>query len=157
MAVSEMPPSVAEFLAGKRFAVAGVSRRAQQPANAIFRKLRGSGFDVLPVNPNAPAVEGVRSYPDLASIPGPIDGVVIASPPRTALDLVRQCAERGVGQVWLHRSFGVGSVADEAVAECHKRGVRCIVGGCPLMYCEPVDIAHRCVRSWLRLFGRVPG
>jgi predicted CoA-binding protein len=157
MAMGEMPSSVAAFLAGKRFAVAGVSRRPQQPANAIFRKLRDCGFDVLPVNPNAAEVEGVRCYPDLASIPGAIDGVVIASHPSTALDIVRQCGEKGVGQVWFHRSFGAGSVAGEAIAECKARGVLYIVGGCPLMYCEPVDVGHRCIRSWLRLFGRVPG
>ena len=155
--MANMPSSVAAFLAGKRFAVAGVSRRPQQPANAIFRKLRDSGFDVLPVNPNAAEVEGVRCYPDLASTPGAIDGVVIASHPRTALDIVRQCGEKGVGRVWFHRSFGAGSVSDEAVAECKARGVSYIVGGCPLMYCEPVDVGHRCMRSWLRLFSRVPG
>jgi hypothetical protein len=32
-----------------------------------------------------------------------------------------------------------------------------IVGGCPLMYCQPVDFAHRCFRWWLRWQHRVPG
>ena len=152
-----IPSSVAEFLAGKRFAVAGVSRQPKQFANAIYRRLLDSGFEVLPVNPNAAEVEGVRCYPDLASIPGAIDGVVIASPPRTALNIVRQCGEKGVARVWLHRSFGAGSVSKEALRECEARGVDAIVGGCPLMYCEPVDAGHRCIRWWLRLFGKVPG
>jgi hypothetical protein len=152
-----MPSTVAEFLAGRRFAVAGVSRQPQQVANAIYKKLCDSGFEVLPVNPNAAEVEGVRCYPDLASIPGSIDGVVIATHPRTALDIVRQCGEKGVRQVWFHRSFGSGSVSREAVRECKVRGIQCIVGGCPMMYCEPVDAGHRCFRWWLRLFGRVPG
>jgi len=30
------------------------------------------------------------------------------------------------------------------------------VGGCPLMYCEPVDFAHRCMCALLRWRGRVP-
>ena len=152
-----MPSSVAEFLAGKRLAVAGVSRQPKQFANAIYRRLLDSGFEVLPVNPNAAEVEGVRCYPDLKSIPGAIDGVVIASHPRTALDIVRQCGEKGIRRVWFHRSFGVGSVSGEAVKACKERGIHCFVGGCPLMYCEPVDGGHRCIRAWLRLFGRVPG
>lgn len=41
--------------------------------------------------------------------------------------------------------------------ECKARGIEAIVGGCPLTYCEPVVASHRCIRSWLRLFGRVPG
>jgi uncharacterized protein len=152
-----MPANVAEFLSGKRYAVAGVSRKPQQAANAIFRKLRDSGFDVLPVNPNATEVEGVRCWPDLKSIPGAIDGVVIATHPGAAIGIVRQCAEKGVRRVWFHRSFGTGSVSAEAVAECQAKGIDYIAGGCPLMYCAPVDPAHRCIRYMLSFLGKVPG
>src|ERR1700680_4795864 len=113
--MARMPSNVAEFLSGKRFAVAGVSRQPQQAANAIFLKLRGSGFEVFPVNPNATEIEGARCYPDLASVPGPLDGVVIATHPRDALGIVRQCGEQGVRHVWFHRSFGTGSVSGVAV------------------------------------------
>ena len=123
---------------------------------AAFRKLRGSGYEVFPVNPNATQVEGARCYSDLRSIPGTLDGVLVATHPSVSIELVRQCSERGVGQVWFHRSFGKGSVSDDAVQECKTRGIKCIVGGCPLMYCEPVDFGHRCMRWWLRRQGRAP-
>ncbi len=152
-----MPASVADFLKGKRFAVAGVSRQRGQAANAVFDKLRKSGYEVYPVNPNAPHVEGVTCYSDLGSVPAPLDGVVIATHPKAALGVVRQCAERGIGHVWFHRSFGTGSVSAEAVREGENRGLHCIVGGCPLMYCEPVDFGHRCMRWWLRLRKAIPG
>jgi predicted CoA-binding protein len=151
-----VPESVKAFLSGKRFVVAGVSRQANQPANAIFRKLKACGYEVMPVNPKAESVEGVRCYPDLASVPGSIDGVVAAVPPEAAAALVRQCGERGVKQIWFHRSFGEGSVSPEALAECEARGVAPIEGGCPLMYCAPVDLGHRCMRWWLARQGRVP-
>ena len=154
--MSRMPSGVAEFLAGKRIAVAGVSRQPQQAANAIFRKLRDGGFEVVPVNPNAAELEGVRCFPDLASVPGAIDGVVIATHPDAATDIVHQCAAKGVRQVWFHRSFGAGSVSKNAVRACKEHGITAIVGGCPMMYCEPVDGGHRCIRSLLALFGRVP-
>ena len=152
-----IPPSVAEFLAGKRFAVAGVSRDSRQPANAIYRKLRASGYEVVALNPRATEVEGARCYPDLGAVPGSIDGLVVASPPGTAIELVRQSADRGVSRIWFHRSLGRGSVAADAVRECEVRGLSCIVGGCPLMYCEPVDPFHRCLRWVLRWGRRVPG
>jgi uncharacterized protein len=157
MAMLQIPEPVAEFLQGKRFAVAGVSRQPNQAANAVYRKLRDGGYEVFPVNPNASELEGAQCYPDLGSIPGALDGVVIATHPDAATDLVRQCAEQGVNHVWLHRSFGTGSVSDPAVRECAARGIHCIVGGCPLMYCQPVDFGHRCFRWWLRRRGRVPG
>jgi predicted CoA-binding protein len=152
-----IPAPVAEFLNGKRFAVAGVSRSTGQAANAVFRKLRDSGYEVFPVNPKASEVEGATCYPDLGSIPEQVDGVVIATHPAASVEIVRQCAALGVNRVWFHRSFGQGSVSREAVQECRARGIDCIVGGCPLMYCEPVDLGHRCMRWWLRLRGRVPG
>jgi uncharacterized protein len=93
--MARIPSSVAEFLSGKRFAVAGVSRDPNQAANAIFRKLRGSGFEVFPVNPNASEVESERCYPNLASVPGVIDAVMIATHPRNALDIVAVRRERG--------------------------------------------------------------
>ena len=155
--MSAMPQAVADFLRGRRFAVAGVSRDPHQAANAVFRKLRDSGYEVVPVNPQAAELEGAPCYPNLAAVPGALDGVMIATHPGVAAEVVRQAADRGVSQVWFHRSFGQGSVSEEAVRECEQRGVRCIVGGCPLMYCEPVDAGHRCFRWWLRLRGRVPG
>jgi predicted CoA-binding protein len=125
-------------------------------ANVVFRKLKGAGYDVYPVNPNASELEGAPCYRDVASIPGPLDGVVIATAPRVSADIVRQCAARGVRQVWLHRSFGAGSVADEAVRECAARQISCIVGGCPVMFVQPVDLGHRCMRWWLQHQHRVP-
>ncbi len=149
------PEPIARFLEGKRIAVAGVSRKGDVAANAVFKKLRASGYEVFPVNPNAEEVLGERCYPDLASVPGVLDGVVIATHPGVSASIVRQCKERGVARVWFHRSFGNGSVSDEAVHECERLGVECIVGGCPLMFCEPVDVAHRCMRWWLQRRGRL--
>ena len=154
--MAKRPESVEAFLSGRRFAVAGVSRDGKQAANAIYRKLRASGYDVVPVNPKAREVEGAACYPDLRSVPGAVNGVVIATHPEVALDVVRHARERGVSHVWFHRSFGEGSVSDEAVSQCRAAGINCIVGGCPLMYCEPVDLAHRCMRWWLGRSGRVP-
>lgn len=154
--MSRPPVSVARFLAGRRLAVTGVSRRGDVAANVVFRKLRDAGYEVFPVNPNATTAEGAVCYPDLASIPGPLDGVVIATHPKVSLDVVRQCHAHGVPRVWFHRSFGDGSVSQEAVDECGRLGLECIVGGCPLMFCEPVDVGHKCMRWWLQRSGKVP-
>jgi uncharacterized protein len=150
------PESVATFLRGKRIGVAGVSRDRNQAANAVFRKLKASGYEVFPINPHASQVEGTMCYTDVASITGTLDGVVIATSPKVAIDVVNQCHDRGVGRVWFHRSFGTGSVSEEAVAACAAHGIECIVGGCPMMFCEPVDIGHKCMRWWFQRRGRVP-
>ena len=154
--MANTPGSVATFLRGRRIAVAGVSRQPAQAANAIFRKLRGAGYEVFPINPKASEVEGARCYPNVGAVPGQLDGVVIATAPGISAEVVRQCSDHGVRRVWFHRSFGTGSVAEDAVAECAARGIDCIVGGCPLMFCDPVDFGHRCMKWWLQRQGRVP-
>ncbi len=156
--MSKLPKNVAAFLDGKRFAVAGVSREPKMHVgNAIFKKLVDCGFEVFAINPNATEVEGVRCYPDLASVPGEVHGVVITTHPDAALGIVRQCADKGVKHVWFHKSFGQGSFSKDAVKECEDRGIAVLKNGCPMMYCEPVDGGHKCIRSFLRLFGGVPG
>jgi predicted CoA-binding protein len=146
---------ISDFLRGRRIAVVGVSRGTNSAANPVFKKLRDSGYEVFPVNPSASEVEGAKCFPNLESVPGDLDGVVVATHPSVSVDVVRQAIARKVPRVWLHRSFGAGSVSAAAVRECESNGIGCIVGGCPLMYCAPVDIAHRCMRSWLSWRGRI--
>ncbi len=151
------PPAIAAFLAGKRIVVAGVSRSGKAPANAIFRRLRDTGHDVVPVNPQAAEVEGRACFPDVRSVPGDIDGVMVVTHPSAAADVARGAIAQGARHIWFHRSFGDGSVSEEALAACREGGVEPIIGGCPLMYCKPVDPFHRFFRWWLHLQHRIPG
>jgi predicted CoA-binding protein len=152
-----VPASVTAFLAGKPIVVAGVSRSGSAPANAIFRRLRERGLEPIPVNPHAAELEGQACYPQLESVPGPVHAVMVVTHPKDAGAVARAALARGVKHVWFHRSFGDGSVSDDAVALCRSQGVEPIVGGCPLMYCPPVDAGHRFFRWWLCRRGRVPG
>lgn len=154
--MAQLPESVAAFLDAERLAVAGVSRDGKQPANAIYRRLVESGFRVYPVNPSSSEVEGVQAFPDVLSLPEPVEGVMIVTHPDVSAQVVRDCAEAGIGRVWFHRSLGSGSVSDEAVEECGRLGIECIVGGCPMMFCEPVDFGHKCMRWWFQRKGKVP-
>ena len=76
--------ATAEFLAGKRVAVTGVSRTPQgHGSNLVYQRLRQRGYEVFAVNPEAGQVEGDTCYPDLTSIPGGVDWVVIGTRPAT--------------------------------------------------------------------------
>jgi hypothetical protein len=152
----DVPAPIAAFLCGRRFVVAGVSRSGDQPSNAILRKLRSCGYEALPLNPHATELEGGPCYADLAAVPGRIDGLIVATHPDVAESLVRAAAALGIRAVWFHRSFGTGSVSEAALRACAESGIEPIVGGCPLMYCEPVDLPHRCFRWWLARRGKIP-
>lgn len=134
----------------------GVSRSPREAANAIYRRLRDAGYDVYAVNPKADEVEGDRCYPDLAALPVRPDGVVAVTPPEGTTAVARTCAELGVPKLWMHRGMGPGSVSEEAIEFCRAHGVSVIPGACPMMYLEPVDLAHRCFRGLFGLTGRLP-
>ena len=154
--MSTLKESVNDFLAQERIAVAGVSRSGDAAANLIYRKLRDAGFQVFAVNPNAEEVEGDTCYANISSIPHGVDGVVIATQPQVTDQIVRECADAGVSHIWMHRSFGQGSVSTEAVNYCREKKITVIPGGCPMMFCEPVDFGHKCMRWILNLTGGLP-
>ena len=142
--------AAAEFLSHHRVAVTGVSRTpGGHGSNAVYRRLRERGFEVFAVNPNAKQVEGDTCYPNLASIPGGVDWVVIGTRPEIADSTVRECCDLGITRVWMHRSFGAGSVSPSAVDLGRHHGVTVIDGGCPCMFDPTADAGHKL----MRLFG----
>ena len=148
-----------DFLAQKRIAIAGVSRnKHNHPAgNLIYRRLKDTGHEVFAVNPHMPTFEGSRCYPDLKSIPGGVDGVVIITRPETTARIVRECADAGVRRVWMHSSAAKGSsVSADAVEFCLAHDITVIAGACPMMYGPRVDFGHTCMRLMLKLTGGLP-
>ena len=64
--------------------------------------------------------------------------------------------ELGITQVWMHRSYGSGSVNDAATAYGREHGITVIDGGCPLMFAPTADAGHRVIRAVFTATGKVP-
>lgn len=149
--------AAADFLRHRRVAVTGVSRHPEgHGSNAVYQRLRQRGYEVFAVNPNADEVEGDTAYPDLASIPGGVDAVVIGTRADHAPGTMKECIDLGIERVWMHRAFGEGSVSPEAAAMGRSNGITVIDGGCPLMFGSASDFGHRCMRPILQITGSVP-
>lgn len=145
------------FLAARRIAVTGVSRTPRRHGGeAVYRRLRERGYDVVPVNPFTDRIGEDPCYPDLRSIPNGVDVVVIATRPERAADIVREAAAIGVRIVWMHRSLGPGSLDPDAAALGRSRGMTVIDGGCPLMYAPVSDPGHRLLCRCLKVTGTIP-
>jgi predicted CoA-binding protein len=147
----------AEFLATKRIAVTGVSRDpAGHGANVVYDRLRQRGYEVFAVNPNADEIGGELCYHDLKSIPDGVGAVVIGTRVETAEATMRECVELGIPLVWMHRSFGPGSVSPAAAEFGRKHGVTVIAGGCPLMFPPASDPGHRVIGWVCAMTGVLP-
>ncbi len=148
--------AVEDFLQLHHIAVVGVSRSGNGVGNYIYKKLRKTGYKVYAVNPNADLVEGDLCYADLSALPECVEGVIVTTHPKHCNEIVRACAARGIQYVWIHRSIGGGSVDNDAVELGSELGLSIIPGGCPMMYCEPVDFPHKCMRWVLQVTGKMP-
>ncbi|RRR65693.1 MAG: CoA-binding protein [Candidatus Viridilinea halotolerans] len=156
--MSNLDARIADFLAQRRIAVAGLSTTRSITGNLIYKKLKGAGYDLVPIMPKGGMFEGAQSYPDLAAVPGKIDGLFIATRPEVTTELVRQAVAAGVPRIWMHESLAkkATSVSPAGVAIGREHGISVIAGACPMMYVQPVDLAHRCMCWLMKVTKRLP-
>ena len=100
----------------KTIAVVGLSSEAQKASNMVASYLQDEGFRIVPVNPNAAEILGEKSYPDLASIPYPIDLVDIFRPAAEVPALVEQAIGLRAKAVWMQLRIISFPAADRALA-----------------------------------------
>jgi predicted CoA-binding protein len=136
--------AASEFLANKRVAVTGVSRQpGSHASNAVYQRLRERGYEVFAVNPNAEEVEGDRCYPDLRSILGGVDAVVIATRPEFAEATMRECADLAIKNVWMHRGPGAIACSWPTLQSSTARPANSIASGHTLAMPRPSTASDR--------------
>jgi predicted CoA-binding protein len=158
--MSKIDTLINEFLAQKKIAVVGVSDKRETGCNGAYRRFKGSGYTVYPVNPRLTAFEGDPCYADLQSIPEKTDAVFILTNPKVTEQIVQQCVDLGVKHVWMHCMMGtkpglaasMTSVSQDAVRMCQENGISVIPGSCPNQYLKP-DIGHLLMRGIFRTLG----
>jgi predicted CoA-binding protein len=143
---------VEDFIAQKKIAVVGVSRKKTKFGNAIYKELKQKGYQVFPINPNMQSFEGDNCYPDLLSIPEKVDGVVINVPPTQAAKILLDAKEAGINKVWLQQ----GSQSEAAIKYCDENGIDCVSNECILMFAQPSAFIHRAHKWVWGLFGKLP-
>jgi predicted CoA-binding protein len=89
------------FLEGKVFAVVGASKDRNKYGNKVLRCYLQHGLKVYAVNPKETEIEGQVCVPDLASLPEPVHGVSVITPPHITETIVAQAAEVGIQHVWM--------------------------------------------------------
>jgi len=143
---------VEDFVAQKKIAVVGVSRKKTKFGNAIYKELKQKGYRVFAINPHMNTFEGDVCYPDLLSLPEKVDAVIINVPPAQTEKVVREAKQAGINKVWLQQ----GSQSDEAVKFCEENGIDCVSNECILMFAQPSAFIHRAHRWVWSILGKLP-
>ena len=101
----------------RSIAVIGASRREGTIGQQVTKNLIEGGFPgpIYPINPGATEILGLKAYPSIGDVPGPVDAAVYCVPADKVLDVARQCAKVGVkGHIVITSGFAeVGNTKDE--------------------------------------------
>lgn len=113
-------PTLDEIFSPRAVAVVGVSASKLAFAELVVHSLKLAKFPAIyPVNPKYQEVLGLRCYPSLLDIPGPVDHVVVNIPAESALTLLDECAAKGVRSVHFFTA-GFGESGDEVRARLEQ-------------------------------------
>ena len=104
------------LMTAKTVAVVGISSRPDRPGYSVPAYLQAHGYRIIPVNPNLEEALGERAYPDLLSIPEPVDVVEIFRRADEVLPVVKQAIEIGAKVVWMQEGVVNESAANVALA-----------------------------------------
>jgi predicted CoA-binding protein len=107
----------------KVVAVIGASSHRHKFGNRALRAYVAEGHTVIPINPHEREVEGLRAYPSVLDVPGPIDMATFYVPPEIGEEVIAEVAQKQIGEVWLNP----GAESDELIARAQALGIRPIV------------------------------
>jgi uncharacterized protein len=144
---------ITEFLNQRRFAAIGLSRNPQDFTRSLVRAFQDRGYEVVPVNPAVTEIDGHPCFARVQDVEPRVSAALVLTATSASYQVVRDCADAGVTDVWLYRGGGVGAVSPEAVAFCRERGINAIVGECPFMFFPKTGLPHR-VHGFVRKIMR---
>ena len=114
-------------------AVIGASNARHKYGNKAVRAYLRQGWTVYPLNPTETTVEGLKVYPTLADVPGPVDRVSMYVPPAVGVALLDAVKAKGAPELFLNP----GSESDELLERASALGLD------PIQACSIVDIGER--------------
>lgn len=156
--------SIERLLRPRAVAVIGASRQPGTVGYELLRNLVAGGFTgpVYAVNPEARSVASLPAWPDIESVPGPVDLAVVAVPAPAVLEVTEACGRAGVGALVII-SAGFAETGDEGAARqlavtraAHRLGMRLIGPNCfGVVNAEPAVSMNATFATHLPRPGRI--
>jgi predicted CoA-binding protein len=120
---------IPEILRSARtIAVVGLSNKRFRPSYGVTEYLQRAGYRIIPVNPQETTVLGEKSYPDLDSVPDPVDIVDIFRRSEFVPEIVEAAIRKGAKVVWMQE----GVIHEEAARRAEAAGLTVVMDHCIL-------------------------
>ncbi|MCS7350532.1 MAG: CoA-binding protein [Anaerolineae bacterium] len=110
----------------RTIAVVGLSADPERPSHQVASYLQRQGYRIIPVNPTIQEVLGEPSYPDLLSVPEPVDVVDVFRPARYVPEIVEQAIAKGAKVIWMQ----LGVIHFEAAQRAREAGLLVVMDRC---------------------------
>jgi predicted CoA-binding protein len=121
--------AITQMLAGRRIAVVGMTPDESRAGHYVPEFLRTRGKEIIPVNPTYPEVDGLKSYPTLADVPGHVDVVLVFRRPEFCAQVAEDAAAVHASGLWLQS----GIYNDEAKRIAEEAGMNFVQGRCMMV------------------------
>jgi predicted CoA-binding protein len=131
------------FWTRSRYAFVGHSAKKGFP-RISYAQAKKSGKKVFAVDPSVDQIDGDKTYANLRSLPRKIHGVVLEVPREETLDLVKQAADAGIKNIWIH----MNRETPEALEFARKKGLNVLTGTCAVMYVAQ-GFTYHSIHKWL--------
>ena len=112
----------------KVVAVVGASSDRRKFGNRALRAFKAEGYTVVPVNPNEPEVEGMKTYPTVLDVPHPIDMATVYVPPEIGIALLPQFERKGIPEIWINP----GAESDALLEDARRRNLN-VIAACSII------------------------
>ena len=120
---------IADILRDARtIAVVGLSGKRYRPSYGVAEYLKRVGYRIVPVNPRETEVLGEKSYPDLDSVPEPVDLVDVFRRSEHVPDIVEAAIRKGAKAVWMQE----GVIHEDAAKRAETAGLAVVMDRCIL-------------------------
>ena len=144
--------TIADFLAPRKLALAGVSRNEKKFGYMAFKDLKEKGYELYPINPDVDEIFGVKCYRSVSDLPAGVMHLVSMVPKERTREVVGQALDRGINNIWIQQM----SETDEAIELALSKNAGLVVKSCILMHAAPVKGFHAFHRGIMKIFGMLP-
>ena len=120
---------IADILRTARtIAVVGLSGKRFRPSFGVTEYMQRNGYRIIPVNPHESEILGEHCYPDLDSVPGPVDIVDIFRRSEFVPEIVEAAIRKGARAIWMKE----GVIHEAAAKRATQAGLVVIMDHCIL-------------------------
>lgn len=110
----------------KTIAVVGLSEKSSRPSYQVAQYMQSVGYRIIPVNPLCSEILGERCYPDLLSIPEPVDMVNVFRKSEDCLPIAQDAVKIGAKSLWMQQSV----INQEAYDHAQSKGLEVVMDKC---------------------------